>query len=247
MNMFLKVTSMEWKLNNRNFMNVFFALFFPVMMLLLFGTIFTNEPNEMMGGFGTVDSSVPGYICMVMAVTGLMTLPLTLAQYRQSKILKRFMVTPLKPIDILLSQLIVNTLTTFAGVLLLIITGILIFDLSFYGNVFEATLAFMLILASVFAIGLFIASISKNIKTATAISYIIYFPMLFLSGASMPLEIMPESIKNISKILPLTYGVRLNKGIWLGGHLTDYYFEIGILLFITVIFGFLSLRLFKWE
>ncbi|WP_202710828.1 ABC transporter permease [Sporosalibacterium faouarense] len=247
MKRFMKVVLVEWKLNNRNFLNLFFALVFPVMMLMLFGTMYGNEPTEFMGGFGGVDASVPGYICMIIAVTGLMTLPLTLSQYRERKILKRFMITPVKPIELLVSQLVVNTITTVIGMIILLIVGKIVFDLHFFGNILSAIISFFIILLSIFSIGLLVAGLSKNVKVATAISYIIYFPMLFLSGATMPLEAMPESIVNISKALPLTYGVRLFKGVWLGNDFFDYTGEIFILLGIIVIFSLLATRFFKWE
>lgn len=247
MKRFMKVVLVEWKLNNRNFLNLFFALVFPVMMLMLFGTMYGNEPSEYMGGYGGVDVSVPGYICMIIAVTGLMTLPLTLSQYRERKILKRFMITPIKPVELLCSQLVVNTITTVVGMTLLLVVAKIVFNLNFFGNVIAALVAFIIILLSIFSIGLFIAGVSKNTKAATAISYIIYFPMLFLSGATMPLEAMPESITNLSKLLPLTYGVRLFKGVWLGGSLLDYTSEMLILIIIILIFGILSIKFFKWE
>lgn len=247
MKIFLKITALEWKLANREFITLFFALVFPVLMLLLFGSIYGNDPNEFMGGFGTVDVSTPGYINMIIAVTGLMSLPLTLAQYRERKILKRFMATPIKPIEILLSQFIVNIMMTIMGLIVLIVVGKIVFDLHFFGNLFEALVAFVIILLSIFSIGLFVAGISKNMKVATAVSYIIYFPMLFLSGATMPLEIMPQSIINISKALPMTYGVSLLKGIWLGDHLSDFPIDIIVLVCITLVFGGLAVKFFKWE
>lgn len=247
MKRFLKVVSIEIKLNSRNFLTLFFALAFPVMMLLLFGTMYGNEPSDFNGGFGGVDVSIPGYICMVIAVTGLMSLPLTLAQYRERKILKRFMITPVKPLEILLSQLIVNFITTLAGMVLLLIVGKIVFDIHFFGSVFQSIIAFFLIMLSIFSIGLFIAGVSKNAKSATAIAYIVYFPMLFLSGATMPLQMMPPSIVTASKILPLTYAVELMRGIWLGGSLADYTSQILILSIISIGFIGLSVKLFKWE
>lgn len=247
MKRFMKVVSIELKLNSRNFLTLFFALAFPVMMLMLFGTMYGNEPSAFNNGFGGVDVSTPGYICMIIAVTGLMSLPLTLAQYRERKILKRFMITPVKPLEILLSQLIVNLITTLVGMVLLLVVAKIVFDLQFFGNVFEAIVAFMLILLSIFSMGLFIAGVSKNAKTATALAYIIYFPMLFLSGATMPLQMMPQSIVNVSKVLPLTYGVELMKGIWLGGRMGDYVPQILILVGIMIAFIVLSVKLFKWE
>ena len=110
----------------------------------------------------------------------------------------------------------------------------------------EATAAFLLILMSIFAVGLFIGGVANG-RTAIVISYIVYFPMLFLSGATMPMEMMPQSIVNISKVLPLTYGVTLLKGIWLGDRFFDFPLELGVIVLVTSVFGGLAVKLFRWE
>ena len=45
---------------------------------------------------------------------------------------------------------------------------------------------------------------------------VIFYPMMFLSGAGMPLEILPASIRRVSEFLPLTYAARLLRGLWFG-------------------------------
>lgn len=247
MKLLFETAKLEMKLNIRNFLNVFFSLIFPLMMLLLFGAMYGNEPNEFNNGFGSVDFSTPGYICMVVAVSGLMTLPLTLSQYREGKVLKRFMATPIKPSDILIAQLIVNAIMTVISTIFLILVGIIVFDLKFHGNVFAILVASLIVILSIFSIGLFIAGVSPNAKTANAISYVIYFPMLFLSGATLPLFFMPDVIKTISKAFPLTYAVQLMQGIWLGGSIFDYVLEIVILLSIFLVLTFISIKSFRWE
>jgi len=71
--------------------------------------------------------------------------------------------------------------------------------------------------------------------------------MIFLSGATIPLVIMPDVVISISKFLPLTYGVELLQGLWLGGSLLDFLPQIGILFGITIVFGAISILTFKWE
>lgn len=242
-----KTILMEWKLNTRNFMNIFFALLFPVMMLLLFGGIYGNEPSSYYGGHGSVDVSTPGYLGMVIAVAGLMTLPITLSQYRERKVLKRFKATPMGSKDILLAQFIVNAIVTVIGSSLLIIVGLLVYDLKFYGQVLAVLFSYLLVLTNIFSLGLLIASVSKNAKMALAISYVIYFPMLFLSGATLPLNFMPDSIQLISKFLPLTYGVDLMRGLWLGQSIQDFTLEIIVLCGLSFIFAFVSKVSFKYE
>jgi ABC-2 type transport system permease protein len=244
--MFAVLTKFELKLQLRNVITLFFALAFPLMMLLLFGAMYGNEPSEFTGGYGAVDLMVPSYTCMIVAVTGIMSLPLTVAAYREQKILKRFMATPIQPLQILAAQVVVNSITTIAGIALLLVVARLVYHVQFLWNMPATLFAFLLVLACMFSLGLMIAGGAPNGRAASALAYLVYFPMLFLSGASVPLYIMPKSIVKIANILPLTYGVRLLTGVWLGGALWDYGRELLVLLGVTILSVALSIRFFKW-
>src|SRR5690554_3804187 len=100
----IKLAVLEFKLFTRNFLSMFFLLVFPSLMLLLFGGIYGNEPEPIFGGYGTVDVSVPAYAGIIVSVTGLMSLPLAVCEYREKKILKRFQATPLSPAYVIISQ-----------------------------------------------------------------------------------------------------------------------------------------------
>lgn len=243
----MMIIKTEFKLLMRNFFSVFFAVFFPVSMLLIFGEIYGNEPAEFYGNKGAMDVLVSAYICMVMAVTGIMSLPLTIAQYRERKILKRFRATPIKVHHILLSQVVSNIILTIIGISLLIIVGILRYKIKLYGNVFIVCLVGLLVACSTFSIGLLIAGVSKNGKSATAIANLVYFPTLFLSGATMPLEMFPKSLQAVSNLFPLTHGIKLLRGAWHGESMKDYPLEIGILLIIIAITTGIAIKFFKWE
>lgn len=242
-----KLTGFEMKLFSRNFMNMFFLLAFPTLMILLFGGIYGNEPNEVFGGFGTVDVSVPAYSGLIMSVTGLMSLPLTLCEYREKKILKRYRATPLRVIYVIVSQVCVNCLMTIIGMLFLIIVAKVFFNLTFIGNVFEVIIIFILSMLSIFSIGFLIASVAPNMKSANAIANLVYFPMLFLTGATIPLEIMPEFMQKISNILPVTHAVNAMKDVWLGKGLANAWINILVLIIVLIICLIISLKTFRWE
>ena len=89
MKTFYKLTYMELKLQLREPVALFFTLAFPVMLMALFGVIFGNEADEMFGGYGQVDLSVPGYIGMVIGTIGMLSIPTTLSNYRDQGILRR--------------------------------------------------------------------------------------------------------------------------------------------------------------
>lgn len=245
--MFRRLTVFEAKLQIRNFFTVFFTFMFPIMMLVLFGTVYGNEPSEYFGGRGTVDMLLPAYICQIVSVTGLMALPLTLASYREQRILKRFMATPIRPTQILLAQLVVNGVTALAGIGALFLVAKLVFKVTFLGGIVPFMASLLLVVFSVYGLGLVIAGVTNTGRAASTMAYIIYFPMLFLSGASMPLEIMPPGLQNFSKVFPLTYGVKLLSGVWHGEPLQNYYPQIIVLLALSAISGFLAAKFFKWE
>ncbi|MBU3093529.1 ABC transporter permease [Clostridium sp. CF011] len=237
----------ELKLFIRNYINLFFTLVFPGLMLLLFGGIYGNSPSEMFNGYGTIDVSIPAYFAMIISVTGVMSVPISIANYRERKILKRYMVTPIKVRDILIAQFVVNLLMTLLGIMLLLIVGKVIYDIKFLGTIFSFTLLLLFCILVIFSIGLLIGSIASNTKNANAISNTIYFPMLFLSGATIPIEIFPKNMLIITKFIPLTYVVRILKGTWLGNPIGNYVQEIIFLFIILVVCLVVSIKSFKWE
>ena len=239
--------AIEFKCFFRNFTAVFFTFIFPVLLLVLFGEIYGNDPTPLFDGLGTVDASVPAYICMVICVTGIMSLPLSLTSYREKKILKRFKATPTTPIQIIVAQILVNLLMTVIGSVLLVLVAEWRYDISFDGNILYVGIAFLLSILCVFSIGFVIASVINNSKSATALSNVVYFPMLFLSGATMPLETLPDSIKEISEFIPLTHAVKLMKAAWTGKSLLDYSIEIIVLGSIAIVCIIVSLVFFKWD
>lgn len=243
----LYLFTFEFKMLLRNAINVIFVLIFPSLMILLFGSIYGNGANTMFGGFGTIDIMTPGYICMIIAVTGLLSLPITLCTYRENKVLKRLRATTISPLSIIGTQFAVNFLMTLIGVALLVIISYLVFHFKLLGSIFLVILFMILIICSIFSIGLIIASLFRSAKTATTVAMMIYFPMIFLSGATMPLELMPSTIQKIANVLPLTHAVNVLKGAWLNKPFSDYSTSFIVLVAIFIVCSVLSVKLFKWE
>ena len=242
-----KYTWTEIKLFLREPIGAFFTLGFPLMMLFLFGTIYGYERWEYFRGYGTVDVSIPAYTALIIATTGIMGLTITMATYREKGILRRLRVTPLRPQVILIAQVVVIFLMTVAGMLLLILAGKLVYNLRFDGNPLNVALAFILSSLSFFSLGFVLASVMPNARTAQVVGMVIFYPMLFLSGAGMPLEIMPEGIQNFSKFLPLTHVVTLLRGLWIGDPWNQHTSEVIVLLGMLVAGVLISARTFRWE
>lgn len=231
----------------RNFVTVFFLLLFPTMMLLIFGSIYGNEPSELYGGYGSIDMFVPAYSGIVIAVTGLMNIPLTLCEYREKGIFKRYYATPTKPSYLICSQLLINALMTTLGMAILIVVGKVFYNIRITSNYLQCLLVFAVSILCIFSIGFFIGGIAPNMKAANSIAYFVFFPMLFLSGATIPYEILPSSVQSASKVLPLSYTVSAMKSIWNGNTLQDNIVSLIILCGFAVVFAILSKITFRWE
>jgi ABC-2 type transport system permease protein len=243
----LKMTWMEVKLFLREPVGAFFTLAFPLMMLFLFGSIYGNEPTSMFGGYGTIDISIPAYTAMIIATTGLMGLTITMAAYRENGVLRRLQTTPISTLVVLTAQVIVLFLMTTLGMLLLVIAGKLVYHIRFEGNALSVLVGFTLSSLSFFALGFVLAGLMPNARTAQVVGMVILYPMLFLSGAGFPRELLPEAIKKVSTFLPLTYVVNLLRGLWIGEAWSQHLLDVGVLTGMLLLGIIISAKTFRWE
>ena len=240
-----KMTWVEVKLFLREPAAVFFTLAFPIMILLLFASIFGNEPVPGMPGVKSVDVQAPGYTTLVIGTAALIGLPITLAEYRRRGILRRLRATPLHLSTILLSQVIMNLLMTMLGILLLLVTARLVYDMSLPEAPFSVALAFVISSFSFFAVGFVLAGLLPSARTASVVGQAIYFPLLFLSGAILPRQMFPDTLHRISDFLPLTYVVELIQDLWLKDSWNPTALVVLAGLFIVSVA--VSARTFRWE
>lgn len=115
------------------------------------------------------------------------------------------------------------------------------------GNVLFFMGSWLLTLVSMFSIGLLMASLCRTIKSVNAVTTLVYFPMLFLSGATIPYELFPRGLQRIANVLPLTQGIKLMKAVSMGAELENVWKIIVLLAGITVICSLISVKTFRWE
>ena len=245
MNAFLKMTWTEIKLFLREPAAAFFTLAFPLLLLFVFGGIFGNEPTARFGGKGMIDISVPGYVAMIIGNIALMALPAALAAYREKGILRRFRATPLHPVVLMSAQLTMYLIMQMVGVALLIGAAMAVYGLKLPEASFEAFLSVLLGSCGFFALGFVLAGIASTSRSAGAMGMALYFPMLFLSGAAMPRELFPATIKRIGDFLPLTHVVELLKGLWFGQGWSLVSTSVLAAMFIAGLL--ITAKTFRWE
>jgi len=243
----LKMTWMETKLFLREPVGAFFTLVFPLMMLFLFGSIFGNEPTPMFGGQGTIDISIPTYTAMIIGTTGLMSTTITMATYRENGILRRLRTTPVSPLAVLAAQVVVVFAMTGLGMLLLVTAGKLVYHVRFEGNAFSVLAGFVLGSLSFFGIGFILAGTMPTARTAQIVGLVLLYPMLFLSGAGFPRELLPAAVQKFSAFLPMTYVVNLLRGLWVGEAWGKHLLDVGVLSGMLILGIIISVKTFRWE
>lgn len=244
---FTDLTAMALKLYLREPIAAFFTMAFPVLLLVLFGSIYGNEPNEMFGGYGSMDVSMPNYTGLILGTVGLLSIPITTAGYREQGILRRFRATPMRPLAYMAADVCTNLLMTVAGMLLLLLAGWVLYQVQFDGEFISYLAAVVLGCLAMFSLGYLIASLAPGARVAQVVGMVIFYPMMFLSGAGMPIEILPESIRKISAFLPLTYAVNLLRGMWFGETWSAHLLDVAVLGLMVVLLGGLAVRFFRWE
>lgn len=240
----LKLTLVEAKLFAREPAAVFFTLAFPVMVLLLFGSIYGGYPipgTDLRG----IDMSTPAYFGMIIGTVGLIGLPTTLAAYREHGVLRRLRAAPLRPSAVLGAQVLVNLLMTAIGIALLVAAARLAFDLRAPESPLLVALALALSSVSFFAVGFALAGLLPTVRVATAVGQAIFFPMLFLSGAALPRTELPDALRRVSDFLPLTHAVNLLQDAWIDGSWNV--LSAAMLLGVLVVAVAGSARTFRWE
>ena len=242
------LTVVQAKLFMRETAAFFFTLVFPLLLILIFGFVFGNEPGGPFGGtFGYIDYSTPAITVLILVTVSLMGIPIQTATARENKILRRFRAAPMPPLTYVGATVIVYYLMSVVGMVLLVVVAKLMFGLRFDGSWLEVGAGFTLIAAAFFSIGYLIASLASTARIAQVVGQLLFFPMMFLSGAALPLHIMPEGVRRVSEILPMTHGVRLLQNLWFGKGWGASTTEILVMVGTLTVGLVLSARSFRWE
>ena len=237
----------ELKISLRSMDMLIFAIGMPVIIMVVLGILYGNKPAFEGAEYTFIAQSFGAVSAIAISAGGVMGLPLVVSDYRNKKILKRFQVTPTSPTLILAVQIAIYALYAIASLILVYITAAVFFSYQFSGSWIQFLGSYFLVMISMFSIGLLVGGVAPNIKIASVLASILYFPMLIFSGATLPYEVMPTTLRRIADVMPLTQGIKLLKATSIGLPMDDVLFPIVVMCFIALICIVTSLRFFKWE
>ncbi len=238
---------LESKLFLREPLAVFFTIFYSPLLLFIFGSIYGNKPTPFFGGLGAIDVFIPSFSSLIILSTSLMGMPSEIVFYRQTEIFKRLKVTPLKSWHLASAYLLTYLLTTLTGLIVLLIYGFLVYQVKIQGSVLLFLAGYIYATFCFLCFGFLFAALFRTTRQAQVIPMVISFPMMFLSGATIPLEMLPKHIRQLAEFLPLTHVVKLLRKLWIVTPLSSLAVEILILGIIASFSLLFSLKKFRWQ
>ena len=216
MKTFRTLYKIELKLSLRGMDMVIFAVCLPVVMVFILGMLYGEKPAFPGSSYTFLEQSFGALTTIAVCAGGVMGLPLLVSDYRQKKVLKRFQVTPVSPVMLLAVHVAIYSTYSLVSLVLVYVCSVLFFGCRMQGSAAFFFLSYLLVMLSMFSIGMMVGGLAPDTKTASIAACVLYFPMLLLSGATLPYEVMPAVLQRIADFLPLTQGIKLLKASSLG-------------------------------
>jgi len=238
---FLTLTRMRIRLTLRNKMFLFFSVIMPFGFFFLFaGIIAKGDPHIVKFLLGPV---------IAMAVMGsFWGLSAALVTFREQGILRRFHVTPVTAVDMLASSIVANYVLTIPTVVSELLLARFIFHVSDFGNLLSFAILVTIGVISFASMGLVVASVTNTMQETQVLNQLIWLPLIFLSGATLPIAYLPKIAQSVAVFLPATYLVTgLQGAMYSAFPVWRLLTQILALALWTILTFFVAAQLFRWE
>jgi ABC-2 type transport system permease protein len=245
MHLFLHELRAQQLLFWRNREAAFFSFLFPIILLVLLGSVYGDEEIDGVRGSTFLLAGLIGY---GVAATAFASLAITLVVRREAGLLKRVRGTPLGPGTylgaVIASMVIVIALQAAAQVAI----GKLLLDADLPASPFSFVVALAIGAAAFAALGVGITAFVRTGEGSSAVVNAIYLPMAFISGAFFSPADMPRFLEALSEVLPLTYLLRLIRDTFVTGEtLASSPGAIAVVAAWGLVGLIVAMRMFRWE
>jgi len=239
--------ALETKFFFRRKDELFWNLALPLFFMVLYGFIY-GDTKWAEFDIRAIDYMFPGIIVMALMVNGIMVTANVFVEERGKGIYRRLSLTPLKRQTIIGAQIIHRYIVTLIQTILLLAVGVFGFKVNIVGNYFSFWLILTFGSLCFLSIGFALATLIRSTRSATPICMIVFFMLLFLGGIFFPLNVMPDFLSVIAKVLPSTH---LNDALRLviieGASLGSVWLELLVVGAWFIVSLGLSIKFFRWE
>ncbi len=211
--------------------------------------VFTAETTQLDGSGGTyVDFLVPGLLGIGLMGGGMWGVGFAIVDMRIRKLLKRYMATPMRKSDFLISMMLSRLVFMIPQIVLTLLVAYWMFDFKIYGNVAAVSLLVVLGAFEFAAVGLLVGARAQTIETASGLMNFVMLPMYTLCGAFFSYERFPEIFHPLIRWLPLTPIIDSLRSVMMDGEsLFAQWPEIVVMAFWSVIPFGIAMVIFRWR
>jgi len=235
----LTVSRMRLAMRNRAFL--FFSLVMPLAFLFLAMGIFAK-------GLANATNYILAPVLALTVMGSFWGLSVQLVMFREQGILRRFRLAPIGPGAMLASSILSNYVLTLPTVVVEFALAKWMFHLQHWGNLWSVFLLVSLGTVTFASLGLTVASVTNTMQETQIINNLIWSAFLFLTGATVPLPILPRWIQYLAWYLPPTYLVTgLQRSLVQNATIWQVRAELLALAGGTLFAFWVSQQLFRWE
>lgn len=164
---------------------------------------------------------VPGIVALLTLVVTLVVTALSVARERELGTFDQLLVTPLRPIHILIGKSLAPLLIGLIEGTGIVVVAVLWFRIPFLGSVTLLYLGMTLYLLAVIGVGLMISSLVRTQQQAILGAFLFLVPSVLLSGFATPIANMSEAVQPLTYLNPMRYFLVIVRGLFLEGMSTD--------------------------
>lgn len=243
----LALTWLELKIFLREPMGAFGTIGVPVLAFLVMSRVLGRLEERPPRLEQVMQADLPIFVIILLVLSSVLSLTAIISIYREGGILKRLRATPLSPITILTSHVIVKLLLSALTMGLLVLAGRRIYTGPLEVRWLSFIPAICLVAVSLLSLGFVIASIVPTARFAQPLGSVLLYPQIAISGLFFPLDALPSGWQTVAKLSPVTHAVDLLRGMWIGGSLFDHGVAVLALVLNLIVCTALASRIFRWE
>ncbi|MFE0426376.1 ABC transporter permease [Streptomyces sp. NPDC058953] len=208
--------AMEIKVFFRQREQAVFTFAFPVLMLVLFASVFGGDTKE--GGITAAQLYVPAMIAAGIMSTSFLSLGVSIAVERELKQLRRLRGTPMPPAAYFLGKIWLVLVTSVLETAALLAVGSLLYDVdppTEAGRWLTFGWVFLLGLVSCTLLGIAISSVPRSAQSASAVVNLPFQVLQFISGVYVVITSLSDWLLNIAALFPLKWLAQGLRGVFL--------------------------------
>jgi len=161
---------------------------------------------------------VPGVITIILMLVSALLTSISITREKELGTMEVLLVSPLKPITIILGKVIPYLLLSFINAILILLMGVFIFGMPINGSLILLLAETLLFIITALSLGILISTKTASQQVAMMISlFALMLPTILLSGFIFPVSSMPLPLQVISALMPAKYFIIIIKGIMLQG------------------------------